>query len=234
MLGGTTEARALAGALTGHAVVSSLAGRVTSPTLPDGEVRIGGFGGVAGLATYLRSEGIEAVVDATHPFAQHITEHAYAAAREVGVPHVVLRRPGFVRREEYAVVPDVHAAAAAIAPGARVFLTIGRQQVAAFAHVDAWFLVRAIDPPAALPPRHVVLLERGPFPLEHEQELMLAHAIDTLVTKDSGGSATSGKLDAAAGLGVRVIMVERPPLPEGVESVATVEEAQAWVAGQSG
>lgn len=224
LLGGTTEARELASRLDGHEVVSSLAGRVAAPALPEGDVRVGGFGGAAGLADYLREHRVDAVVDATHPFAEHITDHAFAAAREAGVRHVLLRRPGFELREEYDVVPDVHAAADAIESGAHVFLTIGRQQVAAFLHVDAWFLVRAIDPPHALPPRHVLVLDRGPFDVAAERALMERHSIDTLVTKDSGGEATAAKLEAAAQLGLRVVVVARPPLPDGLEPVASVED----------
>lgn len=233
LLGGTTEARALAARLSGHDVVSSLAGRVRDPALPEGDVRVGGFGGAAGLATWLRDEKIDAVVDATHPFAERITRNAHAAAREVGVPHVVLRRPGFPIRPEYDVVPDVHAAAAAIPAGARVFLTIGRQQVSAFIHADAWFLVRAIDPPTVMPPRHIVLLERGPFLVADEAELMRRHRINLLVTKNSGGDATAAKLAAARELHVPVVMIERPPLPEGATVVSDVAGARAWLA-QSG
>ena len=225
LLGGTTEARELATRLAGagHEVVSSLAGRVREPALPDGDVRLGGFGGAAGLAAYLREERIDALLDATHPFAEHISANAYEAAREVDVPHVLLRRPGFDLHEEYDVVPDAHSAAAAIEPGAHVFLTIGRQQVAAFAHVDARFLIRAIDPPTVLPPHHVLLLDRGPFGLEEEIELMQRHDVDTLVTKDSGGEATSAKLAAASQLGMRVIVIERPPTPKGATVVPSVE-----------
>jgi precorrin-6A/cobalt-precorrin-6A reductase len=229
LLGGTSEARRLATLLAGHDVVSSLAGRVSGPTLPEGEVRLGGFGGTDGLAAYLRNGHFDAVVDATHPFAATISQHAYDAARDAGVRHVLLRRPGFRLREEYVVVPDVHGAAEAIAPGARVFLTIGRQQVAAFVHVDAWFLVRAIDPPTVLPGRHVLLQERGPFSLPGELDLMRRHAIDTLVTKDSGGDATEAKLVAADELGVRVVVVARPPAPDGATVVESVDDVLAWV-----
>lgn len=226
LLGGTTEARELAPRLAdaGHEVVSSLAGRVSEPTLPAGEVRVGGFGGPDGLAAYLKEEGIDLVVDATHPFAEHITANAHAAATQTGTAHLLLRRPGFPLREEYVVVPDVHAAAEAIAPGSTVFLTIGRQQVAAFVHVEAKFVIRAIDPPSVLPPHHLLLLDRGPFALEEEVELMQRHGVDTLVTKDSGGAATAAKLEAAAQLGMQVIVVARPPLPAGAEVVTTVEE----------
>jgi precorrin-6A/cobalt-precorrin-6A reductase len=233
LLGGTTEARALATRLSAHDLISSLAGRVRDPALPEGEVRVGGFGGAAGLATWLRDEKIDAVVDATHPFAERITRNAHAAAREVGVPHVVLQRPGFPIRPEYDVVPDVHAAASAIPAGARVFLTIGRQQVTAFIHADAWFLVRAIDPPTVMPPRHIVLLERGPFLVDDEIELMRRHRINLLVTKNSGGDATAAKLTAARELDVQVLMIDRPSLPDGVTVVADVDGVLAGLA-QSG
>lgn len=233
LLGGTSEARELAVRLgdAGHDVVSSLAGRVGAPVLPDGEVRVGGFGGPAGLASYLVEERIDAVVDATHPFAEHISANAHAAASETGIQHLLLRRPGFPLREEYVVVPDVHAAADVLPPGANVFLTIGRQQVAAFVHVDARFVIRAIDPPGVLPKHHVLLLGRGPFALDDEIELMQRHAIDTLVTKDSGGAATAAKLEAAAQLGIEVIVVARPPVPEGALVVSTVEDVVHRMAG---
>jgi precorrin-6A/cobalt-precorrin-6A reductase len=233
LLGGTTEARALADRLSDHEVISSLAGRVRDPMLPAGVVRVGGFGGAAGLAAWLRDEKIDAVVDATHPFAARITRNAYAAAREVGVRHVVLRRPGFPILPEYDVVPDVHAAASAIPPGSKVFLTIGRQQVSAFIHADAWFLVRAIDPPTVMPPRHIVLLERGPFEVDDEVELMRRHRIDLLVTKNSGGDATAAKLTAARELDVKVVIIDRPALPDGAQAVADVDRVVAGL-GQSG
>jgi precorrin-6A/cobalt-precorrin-6A reductase len=233
LLGGTSEARELAGRLTdaGHEVVSSLAGRIGAPVLPDGEVRVGGFGGPAGLASYLVEQRVDAVVDATHPFAEHISANAYAAADETGTRHVLLRRPGFPLREEYVVVPDVHAAADVLPPGATVFLTIGRQQVAAFAHADAMFVIRAIDPPSLLPKRHVLVLDRGPFALDEEIELMQRHGVDTLVTKDSGGAATAAKLEAASRLGIEVIVVARPPVPDGAEVVPTVEDVMHVLAG---
>lgn len=233
LLGGTSEARELATRLgdAGHEVVSSLAGRVTTPSLPDGEVRVGGFGGPAGLASYLAEEEVDALVDATHPFAEHISANAFAAAEKTGTRHLLLRRPGFPLREEYIVVPDVHAAAEVLPPGATVFLTIGRQHVSAFVHADARFVIRAIDPPSVLPKHHVLLLERGPFSLEAEIELMQRHGVDTLVTKDSGGAATAAKLEAAAQLGIEVIVVARPPVPDGAEVVGTVEDVMHRVAG---
>lgn len=212
-------------------MISSLAGRVRDPILPAGVVRVGGFGGAEGLAAWLRDEKIDAVVDATHPFAARITRNAYAAAREVGVRHVVLRRPGFPIHPEYDVVPDVHAAASAIPAGSKVFLTIGRQQVSAFIHADAWFLVRAIDPPSVMPPRHIVLLERGPFDVAGEIELMRRHRIDLLVTKNSGGDATAAKLTAARELDINVVMIDRPALPDGAQAVADADGVLARLRG---
>ncbi|WP_238013947.1 cobalt-precorrin-6A reductase [Dactylosporangium sp. AC04546] len=228
ILGGTGEARRLAAALTGLRVVSSLAGRVAQPSLPPGEVRVGGFGGVAGLVDYLRAERVSAIVDATHPFAARITSNAAAAAVETGVPLLVLRRPGWTLGpgDRWQRVPSLDAAAEAVRDTARVFLTTGRQSLPAFAHLTApWFLSRSVDPPEPpLPPRLEVLLDRGPFTVEAETTLLRDRAIDVLVTKDSGGDMTSAKLTAARALGLPVVMVDRPPLPAAVEVTSTVPE----------
>ena len=229
ILGGTAEARALATALVdaGVPVVSSLAGRVRDPALPAGEVRIGGFGGVDGLVTWLRGHGVAAVVDATHPFASTMTAHAVEACAATGVPLVVLRRPGWPPEPDW-VWADSLAAAAAVLPslGTRVFLTTGRTSLTAFAEIDLEFLVRCVDPPSGPMPRRArVLLDRGPFTVEGERALMRECGIDVLVTKDSGGPLTSAKLAAARAEGVQVLVVRRPPLPAGVDSVDTVEAA---------
>jgi precorrin-6A/cobalt-precorrin-6A reductase len=231
ILGGTAEARALAAALVGAGVhvVSSLAGRVRDPALPVGEVRIGGFGGVEGLAAWLREHGVAAVVDATHPFASTMTAHAVSASATAGVPLVVLRRPGWPPEPGW-VWAGSPAAAAALLPslGKRVFLTTGRTSLAAFADLDLEFLVRCVDPPAGPMPRRVhVLLSRGPFTVDGERSLMREHGVDVLVTKDSGGPLTSAKLAAAREEGVTVLVVRRPPLPAGVEAVDTVAAALA-------
>ncbi|MBW8482147.1 cobalt-precorrin-6A reductase [Actinomadura sp. PM05-2] len=233
MLGGTGEARRLAALLDadpGFDVTSSLAGRVARPALPAGQVRIGGFGGAAGLAEWLRTERIDAVVDATHPFAAVMTDAAVVAAGSVGLPLVVLRRPGWTEGpgDDWRRVPTLEAAAAAL-PGERVFLTTGRKDLAPFAgDASRWYLIRSVDPPEPpLPPRAHEVLERGPFTLDEELALMREHRIDTLVTKDSGGGLTSAKLDAARELGIPVVMVDRPPLPPGVVPAATVDEALA-------
>ena len=242
ILGGTGEARELAAGLTaaGINVVSSLAGRVRQPRLPAGEVRIGGFGGAAGLAGYLRAEAITGVVDATHPFASAITANAAEAAAEAGLPLLVLRRPPWPADPSWQTVPDIAAAAAAVAawPGESVFLTTGRRDLGVFAADGGHrFLVRAVDPPdpdGPVPPRMTLLLDRGPYTPEGEAALMREHGVGLLVTKNSGGPMTAAKLQAARELGVRVVVVQRPPLPPGSATVTTVAEALAWVTGQSG
>ncbi len=240
VLGGTSEARALAAELvaTGVDVLSSLAGRVREPRLPDGPVRVGGFGGAAGLAGFLRAEGITAVVDATHPFAGAITAHAVQAAAQTGVPLLVLRRPEWEPAPDWQPVPDIRAAAAAVRgwPGESVFLTTGRRDLDVFAADDRHlFLVRAVDPPDGLvPPRMTLVLDRGPYTVDGESALMRAHGVGMLVTKNSGGPMTEAKLQAARDLGVQVLMVQRPPLPPGCVAVTSVAEAVRWVSLGSG
>jgi len=232
VLGGTADARALAGLLAGRMeVVSSLAGRVRAPVLPPGEVRIGGFGGVDGLVAYLRAERIDHVVDATHPFAAGMTANAAAACARTGTPLTILHRPGWTERpgDRWHRVPTLALAADALPGlGSRAFLTTGRQGLASFAHLDLWFLVRSVDPPEPpVPQRMQSILERGPFTVDDEVALLRRHAVDVLVTKDSGGSHTAAKLAAARGIGIPVVMVDRPPLPPGVPVVATPAEVVA-------
>lgn len=220
-------------------MTSSLAGRVAAPRMPDGEVRIGGFGGVEGLAQWLRTHEVDALIDATHPFARTISFNAAAAAAAAHVPLLALRRPGWVPGEgdRWHPVDSLDEAAALLpALGRRVFLTTGRMGLAAFAHLDAlWFLMRSVDAPEPPCPAHMeVLLDRGPFTLDGEREVLRVHGIDVLVTKDSGGAATSPKLTAAREAGIPVVVVRRPPVPEGVTVAATPEEAAAWVGQFSG
>jgi precorrin-6A/cobalt-precorrin-6A reductase len=233
LLGGTSEARALAARLHPDIdVISSLAGRVPDPALPVGEVRIGGFGGVDGMRRWLSEAGVDAVVDATHPYAATITGNAAAVCGETGLPHLVLARPGWDSGDATVVGSDVEAAkAVADSDYSRVFLTTGRSGTAAFVDVDAWFLIRAVTAPDAdtLPCRHQLVLSRGPYHYDGELALLSDHRIDALVTKNSGGAMTRPKLDAAAALGVAVVMVERPPLPAGVTTVSTVDDAVDWV-----
>ncbi|MET7427258.1 cobalt-precorrin-6A reductase [Dactylosporangium sp. NPDC005555] len=236
ILGGTGEARQLAGVLTQaphgrHRVISSLAGRVADPALPPGEVRVGGFGGPQGLAGYVRAEAVDVVVDATHPFAARISASASAAGAAAGVPLLVLRRPGWVAGpgDDWHRVPALDAAAAFIAASTheRVFLTTGRQGLGAFASLtDRWFLVRSVDPvEPPHPPRLESLLDRGPFTADREEALLTSFHIQILVTKDSGGTMTAAKLTAARRLALPVLMVDRPPVTPGVPVVADVTGA---------
>jgi precorrin-6A/cobalt-precorrin-6A reductase len=240
ILGGTGEARALAAELVTARVdvLSSLAGRVRQPRLPDGPVRVGGFGGVEGLTAFLLAERITGVIDATHPFAGEITAHAAQAAALTGVPLLVLRRPEWVAASSWDLVPDIGIVADAVLawPGESVFLTTGRRDLEVFAADDRHrFLVRTVDPPEGLvPPRMTLVLDRGPYTVEGESALMGAHGVGLLVTKNSGGPMTEAKLVAAASLGVQVVMVERPPLPEGSVVVTTVAEAVRWLSLDSG
>jgi precorrin-6A/cobalt-precorrin-6A reductase len=233
LLGGTSEARALAARL--HSVVdviSSLAGRVPDPALPIGGVRIGGFGGVDGMREWVVDYGIDAVVDATHPYAATITAHAAAVCSDLGLPYLLLSRPAWPTGDARVVCSDIDAAqTVAREHYSRVFLTTGRSGTAAFLAVDAWFLVRAVTAPdpAMLPHRHELLLSRGPYHYDDEVAVLREYRIDALVTKNSGGAMTRPKLDAAAALDIPVLMVARPPLPVGVATVGTVDDAVAWV-----
>jgi len=237
VLGGTTEARELAASLaarSGVRVTTSLAGRVSRPGALDGEVRVGGFGGAEGLAAWLREHRVDAVVDATHPFAAGITANAARAAAATGVPAVVLRRPGWSAgpRDRWHEAASLAEAAGLLAPlGRRVFLTTGRLGLAAFAHLtDLHFVVRSVEPPEPpMPPHTEVLLARGPFTVEDESALLRAHRIDVLVTKDSGGAATAAKLTAARELALPVVVVRRPPLPDGVTEVPDLAGVLRWL-----
>ncbi|MET9961997.1 cobalt-precorrin-6A reductase [Streptomyces sp. NPDC006326] len=237
ILGGTTEARRLAEALAADPacrVTTSLAGRVTAPVLPPGATRIGGFGGPAGLAGWLLAHDVTHVVDATHPFAERMSFNAAEAAALSGIPLLALRRPGWTPGPgDSWTFADSLAGAAELLPalGRRAFLTTGRMGLHAFAHLTGtWFLVRSVDPPdGQVPPQLEAVLARGPFTLEDERELLARHRIDVLVTKDSGGSATAPKLTAAREAGIPVLVVRRPPVPEGVAETGSVEAVRDWL-----
>ncbi|WP_219825776.1 cobalt-precorrin-6A reductase [Nonomuraea typhae] len=252
ILGGTAEARALAAELVplGRRVVSSLAGRVTNPRLPVGEVREGGFGGSAGLAAWMLSEGVDTLVDATHPFAERMSAAAAEASARTGIPLLMLRRPGWHEGpgDHWHRVPTLQAAATTLTrpqpttavgsrepergkAGMRVFLTTGRRSLPVFAGLSGvWILARSVDPPEPPVPGNVrVLLDRGPYTVEGERALLREHRIGVLVTKDSGGPMTTAKLVAARELGVPVVMVDRPQPPPGVRLAESVGEAVAWV-----
>jgi len=243
ILGGTGEAARLArGAVArfgeAMAVTSALAGRTRDPGPLAGEVRIGGFGGAAGLARYLAEHEVDRLIDATHPFAAAISRAARLGAEQAGVRRLLLRRPPWARHplDRWIEVDSIEAAARLVGRvGRRAWLTTGAGAVAAFAASGGVrFLVRLIDPPREALPLCCceVVLGRGPFSLAEERCLMQRHAIDVLVCKASGGAATEAKLIAARELGLPVIMVRRPP-PEPGPAVETVEAALDWLAGPS-
>ncbi|RAU20629.1 cobalt-precorrin-6A reductase [Paramagnetospirillum kuznetsovii] len=232
ILGGTTEAAALARALDGKVeIITSLAGRAGIPHIPGG-VRVGGFGGASGLEAYLRAEGIEAVIDATHPFAARISAHAQTACAATGIRRTTLCRAEWTKHaDDHWIEVGSMAEAAEKLPslGKRAFLTVGAGEAAAFAEVaGVWFLVRLLKA-ASLPlTDYAVITGRPPFSVEDEGALMAGHRIDVLVTKASGGAATYGKIEAARTLGLPVLMIRRPPPPEG-ESVESIEAAVEWL-----
>lgn len=238
ILGGTTEGYALAEALAERAdlrVISSLAGRTDQPRLPPGEHRIGGFGGVPGLIDYLRTQRLDAVIDATHPFASAMGWNAAAACEALGLPLLRLERPAWQPQpgDDWWQVDDWPGAVAALrhSGARRVLLAVGRQELAPFADLDAiHFLIRAVSPPRPLPAFQDarLLLARGPFSLGDERALLRDERIDTLVCKNSGGEATAAKLAAARELGVRVIMRRRPQRPPSPRAT-DVSAALAWL-----
>jgi len=240
ILGGTSEARDLASRLSARPclrVISSLAGRVKDPALPAGEVRIGGFGGVGGLADWLTEHDISAVVDATHPFAARISANATEACHRTGVPLLRVVRPPWLPGDgDNWHVASTLADAASMLPdmGSRVFLTTGRQGLGVFAPLSQlWFLIRCVDPPAGpMPPQRQVILARGPYDADAELALMREHRIDVLVTKNSGGELTAGKLAAARDLGIPVVMVSRPQLAVAPGCCSSAEDAESWLLRQ--
>ncbi len=245
ILGGTGEAAVLATKIEqipGVEAIASFAGRTEqtraeiNPVSSTNRVstRTGGFGGVNGLVDYLRSQQINFIIDVTHPFAAQISFNAAQAADECGIPRLMLVRPAWEKQpgDNWISVPN-NQGAAEVLPGLaeRIFLTIGRQELSAYAHLkDIWFLMRMIEPPAAdvpVPPGKL-LLERGPFSLAQERSLLQEYQIGAIVSKNSGGNATYAKIIAARELGIPVVMVQRPPVPEG-EKVADVDSVLEWL-----
>ena len=241
ILGGTGEAVDLARVLESRAeldVVFSLAGRTRRPAAIPGRVRTGGFGGTEGLSAWLEAEGVEAVIDATHPYAATISHHAARACSALGIPRVQLWRPAWspVAGDAWTPVASLEAAADAVADApvsaeGCVFLSTGARDLQAFGHLRTTrFLVRLVDTPRApLPLAHSELIvDRGPFEVENERVLFVEHGVELLVSKNSGGGATYSKLAAARELGVPVIMVARPR-PEVGNRVETAEQAVRWL-----
>jgi precorrin-6A/cobalt-precorrin-6A reductase len=237
ILGGTTEARRLAERLAGRtdlAVTVSLAGRTTAPAAQAAPVRIGGFGGVEGLARYLINERVDALIDATHPYAAIMSANAAAAAATTRVPLLALRRAPWtpLPGDRWIEVADTAAAVEVLGEAPRhVFLALGKSEIGIFARAPQHhYLVRSVepvDPPLAVPHAFYVT-GRGPFSEADDRRLLVTHAVDVVVAKNSGGGATYGKIAAARTLGVPVVLLRRPPLPE-VPSVESFEAAVAWL-----
>jgi precorrin-6A/cobalt-precorrin-6A reductase len=237
ILGGTTEARQLAARLAQRrdlAVTLSLAGRTASPAAQPVPVRIGGFGGAEGLARHLAAERIDALIDATHPYAAVMAANAARAAALAGVPLVALRRPPWtaVAGDRWIEVADVQTAVAALGgTPRRVFLALGRKELAPFeAAPQHHYLVRSVDPvdPPLAVANATYVTGRGPFTESSDHALLSAHRIEIVVAKNSGGSATYSKIAAARALGLTVVLLARPPLP-AVAAVTTIAEVEAFI-----
>jgi len=237
ILGGTAEARALAQALAGrgeYEAVVSLAGRTAEPLPQAAPVRSGGFGGAEGLASYLRDENIDVLIDATHPFAAAISANAVKAAESANVELVALRRPAWekVAGDNWIEVESVEQAVKTLGETRkRAFLALGRNELQPFASAPQHFyLVRSVDPvdPPLAVPDAVYIAARGPFSEEEDRDLLRRHKIELIVAKNSGGEAAYSKIAAARALGLPVVMLKRPALPDAA-SVTTVEEVLAWL-----
>lgn len=239
-MGGTTEGRLLAERLhrdPRFRILLSFAGRTAAVQAPDVPHRVGGFGGVAGLAAFLRARAVDALIDATHPFAARMSEHAVQAARETATPLVRVARPAWVAIAGDRWIDVASFAAAAEALGAaprKVFLTVGRLEIAAFREAPQHdYLVRAVDPFDPGLPHARVLAARGPFALADELDLLRRAQIDVIVSKNAGTRATYAKLEAARALGLPVVMVQRPVLAPADETTS-IDGALAWLAGLHG
>lgn len=236
LLGGTTEASALARLLAerGLPAVLSYAGRTSHPLGQPVPVRVGGFGGAAGLAAYLRDHAITHLVDATHPFAATMSTHALAAADAAGVPLMALTRPAWQAGpgDNWHSVSTIPAAVEALTgPARRIMLALGRMHVADFAaQPQHHYLLRFVDAPDAPPPlpSHALVIDRGPFTAAGDQALLRDHAIDLIVCKNAGGSGAQAKLIAARELGLPVMMIDRPALPPRLE-VYRPRDVLAWI-----
>jgi precorrin-6A/cobalt-precorrin-6A reductase len=239
ILGGTTEASALAERIAGDprlAPILSLAGRTAHPRPQPIHTRTGGFGGVDGLVRFLRKEAVEAVVDATHPYADQMSAHAVAACKQVSVPLASVVRAEWSEQagDRWQVVPSPEAAASALgAAPRRVFLSLGRQDLHVFAAAPQHhYIARLIERPEqqALPPDLQFLQSRGPFNRDAELRLLTDERIEVVVSKNSGGAATYAKIEAARALGLPVVMIARPHKPAGAV-MTDVDACVAWLHG---
>jgi len=236
LLGGTTEASHVARELAaaGIAAVFSYAGRTADPVAQPLPTRVGGFGGVDGLADYLRHERITHVIDATHPFASQISSNAIDACAQTATPLIAYVREPWVAGpdDKWQHVCSVEEAATALPDlPAKVFLGIGKQHLRAFARQSQHFyLLRLVDAPAtALPlPNAEIVVARGPFTIEGDLELLRAHRITHIVARNAGGEGAKAKLDAARALGLPVIMIDRPSVPER-RTAQSVDQVMRWL-----
>ncbi len=240
ILGGTGDASTLAKKAASIAdlnIILSLAGRTetarnSSSNNTSIQTRIGGFGGIEGLIDYLQQNSINLIIDATHPFAAQISHHGAEAARICKIPYLMLDRPQWEKeRGDNWIEVETIAEATKILPNVakRVFLTIGRQELAAFAHFqDIWFLMRSIEPPQPPIPQGKIILHQAPFYPEAEKKLLIEYQIGAIVSKNSGGEATYAKIIAAREIGIPIVMTKRPSLPK-VERISSVEEALTWL-----
>jgi precorrin-6A/cobalt-precorrin-6A reductase len=237
ILGGTAEASMLAQRLAEDVSIEpilSFAGRTENPVLPPIPFRIGGFGGADGLYHYLTAQHIDAVIDVTHPFAVRISENAGRACQIARIPLVAFTRPAWQQQagDRWIVVDDVDAAVRTLGDRPRrVLLTHGRTQLSAFARSPQHtYIVRAIDRPADIMvlPRHRLILARGPFAKAAESQLMRDERIDMVVSKNSGGSSTYAKIEAARDLEIPVVMMRRPQI-DGAAEVFSVDTAMMWL-----
>ncbi len=239
ILGGTGDAVKLAARLADIPeieIISSLAGRTKKPSALVGQVRVGGFGGATGLANYLQENSIDILIDATHPCAGQITYNGAIASQSIDIPHLMLVRPQWEKLtgDNWIEVESIEAAAQEIPESVnRVFITSGRQQLEPFLrrsqiYPESWYLLRSIDPPDIEIASSTVLLDRGPFSLEQERQLLREYQIEAIVSKNSGGDATYAKIIAARELEIPIVMIQRPAMPEG-EKVASIAAAIAWL-----
>lgn len=243
LLGGTTEASTLATWLADRPEFQpllSFAGTTRAPRPPPIPYRVGGFGGAQGLASFLRHGAYKLMIDATHPFAAQMKRNAAQAAALAGIPLLAVHRPGWHEApgDIWHHVPDMAQAARALGPTPRrVLLTIGQKDLFVF-HSAPWhhYVIRSVDPPDAdsLPPHAEVIAARGPFRLEDELALLRGTEISVLVTKNSGGTATAAKLEAARICGVDVVMIDRPEPQTGVDTVENATQVQAWLRAHTG
>jgi precorrin-6A/cobalt-precorrin-6A reductase len=237
ILGGTTEATDLAHLLAENRrfeMTLSLAGRTSNPRMQPIQTRIGGFGGVDGLAAWLAQEAIEAVVDATHPHADQISSNVVAACGRLAIPLATIIRPAWQPQpgDTWLTVASAEAAADALGPEPRrVFLSLGRLELGAFAgSPHHHYIARVIDPPddIALPPDIRLIFGRGPFDVQAEATLLQQEKIDVLVSKNSGGAATYAKIEATRKLGVPVVMIARPHKSRG-HALENAGSAVSWL-----